>query len=83
MYVCVHMCGVGMCVVCVCVACLCVHVGSLLHGNRFAAAEQDCTAALSLDPTYTKALFRRATARTKLKKQKDAIHGMFAVFSLL
>jgi len=62
------------------VACIYVHVGSLLHGNRFAAAEQDCTAALSLDPTYTKTLFRRATARTKLKKHKDAMHGMLQYF---
>ena len=43
---------------------------------RFAAAEQDCTIALSIDPTYSKALFRRATARVKLSKLKDAADGI-------
>jgi len=58
-------------------ACVCVHQSY----HRFAAAEQDCTASLSLDPTYTKALFRRATARTKLKKHKDALQGVFTAYN--
>ena len=44
---------------------------------RFAAAEQDCTNALLIDPTYTKALFRRATARVKLDKLQDAVDGRY------
>lgn len=36
---------------------------SLLKLKNFAEAERDCTLALSLDPTYAKALQRRGTAR--------------------
>ena len=39
---------------------------------RYGAAEQDCSVALQLDSKYTKAIARRATAREKLKKYKEA-----------
>ena len=44
----------------------------LINFLRYAAAEVDCTEALKLDPTYGKAVARRATARAKLKKFKEA-----------
>lgn len=34
----------------------------------YAAAEADCSLALELDPTYTKAYHRRGTARRHLKQ---------------
>ncbi len=40
---------------------------------RYAAAEEDCSKSLSIDPEYVKAIARRATARTKLKKYFAAI----------
>lgn len=40
--------------------------------DRYAAAELDCTQALSLDPTYIKAYARRASARSALKKYEAA-----------
>ena len=39
---------------------------------RYAAAEVDCTTAISLDPTYVKVYSRRGTARFKLQKLEDA-----------
>ena len=39
---------------------------------RYAAAEADCTKAIELEPDYAKAVARRATARAKLKKFKEA-----------
>ena len=49
------------------------------YSHRFGAAEQDCTFALELDPKYTKALLRRATARLKLKKWKSALEDFNSV----
>jgi serine/threonine-protein phosphatase 5 len=39
---------------------------------RFGAAELDCSVALTLDPLYTKAYLRRASARLGLKKYTEA-----------
>ncbi len=39
---------------------------------RFAAAEIDCSTAISIDPTYVKAYARRASARLSLSKLQDA-----------
>ena len=39
---------------------------------RYAAAEVDCTTAISLDPTYVKVYSRRGAARFKLQKLEDA-----------
>jgi len=44
----------------------------LIKQARFAAAEVDCTLSISLDPKYTKAYHRRATARAKLGKLEEA-----------
>ncbi len=40
---------------------------------RYAAAEEDCCRSLTIDSEYAKAIARRATARTKLKKFQGAI----------
>jgi len=44
----------------------------VLCGGRFAAAELDCSIALSLDPLYTKAYLRRGAARLGLAKYVEA-----------
>ncbi len=44
----------------------------LLKQEKFAAAEKDCTLSIALDPKYTKAYHRRATARVKLGKLDEA-----------
>ena len=43
--------------------------------NRYVETEVDCTLALSLDPTYTKAYLRRGTARLALNKIESAVKG--------
>ncbi|XP_046970049.1 RNA polymerase II-associated protein 3 isoform X1 [Vanessa cardui] len=45
-------------------------------------AETDCTEALRLDPTYVKALQRRATARERLGSLRAASHDLAAVLQL-
>lgn len=40
--------------------------------QRFAAAEEDCCASLTLDPLYIKAYLRRGTARLGLEKCEEA-----------
>ena len=42
---------------------------------RYEEAVVDCSQSLNLDHTYIKAYFRRATARGKLGKLKDARKG--------
>jgi len=46
---------------------------ALLKKSQYGAAEADCTLALSIDPTYVKALQRRASARTGLGKLSQAV----------
>lgn len=46
---------------------------NVLH--RFQKAEEDCTKAIFLDPTYCKAFARRATARVALGNLKGAKQG--------
>lgn len=55
--------------------------GCVAHANRamayiklgrFKEAEQDCTAALALDPLYLKAWQRRATAKRAQNKLPEA-----------
>lgn len=41
-----------------------------------AEAEQDCTSALALDPSYLKAWQRRAAARVALSRHLDAIDDL-------
>ena len=41
-----------------------------------AEAEQDCTRALALDPSYLKAWQRRAAARVAMGRQLDAIDDL-------
>lgn len=43
-----------------------------LNKFRYGVAEIDCSLAIELDPKYTKAYYRRANARVKLKKYEDA-----------
>ncbi|XP_068620144.1 RNA polymerase II-associated protein 3-like isoform X2 [Battus philenor] len=45
-------------------------------------AENDCTAALKIDPTYVKALQRRATARERLGSLRAASHDLNEVLKL-
>lgn len=45
---------------------------SKLRLKQYTEAEQDCTAALQLDPSYVKALHRRGTARKQLGKFLEA-----------
>lgn len=49
---------------------------------RLHSAEADCTSALQLDPTYVKALQRRAAARDGLKHLQDAITDLKRVLEL-
>lgn len=42
---------------------------------RYTEAEEDCSKAISLDSTYTKAFARRATARVALGKLEEAKQG--------
>merc|ERR1712013_241273 len=46
---------------------------ALLKKSQYGAAEADCTLALSIDPTYVKALQRRASAKTGLGKLSQAV----------
>ena len=48
---------------------------------RYIETEVDCTLALSLDPTYTKAYLRRGTARLALNKVESAVKGN--IFNLI
>ncbi len=43
---------------------------------RYKEAEEDCTKAISLDNTYSKAFARRATARVALGKLQEAKQGV-------
>ena len=54
----------------------------LLLLSRYAAAEEDCSRSLELDPNYTKALARRATARRKLKKYSSALEDYKKLLSI-
>jgi len=47
--------------------------------KEFHRAESDCTNALSLCPTHTKSLLRRATARNALGKHRAALADLFIV----
>lgn len=49
---------------------------------RFAAAELDCTQAIALDQRYTKAYFRRATARVHMDKLKEAKNDVTNILSI-
>lgn len=44
--------------------------------NRYEEAEKDCTQAILLDGSYSKAFARRGTARTFLGKLNEAKEGM-------
>jgi len=55
---------------------------ALLKKGQFAAAETDCTLALSIDNTYIKAFQRRASARTGLDKYELAIQDYEEVLRL-
>mgnify|MGYP001793689613 CR=1 FL=1 len=50
--------------------------------RRFGAAENDCTDAIALDPTYVKAYIRRGTARQKLKKLQGALDDYSQVMKI-
>lgn len=52
---------------------MCVRVLYVLA--RYAEAEEDCTKAIALDGTYSKAFARRATARVVLGKLPEAKAG--------
>lgn len=43
--------------------------------GRYAEAEEDCTKAVGLDSTYSKAFARRGTARVALGRLSDAKAG--------
>ena len=43
--------------------------------SRYAAAEVDCSLAVSLDVTYSKAFFRRGLARAQLGRVTEAMEG--------
>lgn len=44
--------------------------------NRYEEAEKDCTQAILLDGSYSKAFARRGTARTFLGKLNEAKQGI-------
>lgn len=47
----------------------------LFPAHRFKEAEEDCSRAISLDNTYSKAFARRGTARAALRKPLEAKQG--------
>jgi len=49
---------------------------------RYAAAEMDCTQAVSRDPAYVKAFCRRAAARVALNNYKGARDDYWRVLEL-
>lgn len=51
-------------------------VGNFIMFNRYEEAEKDCTQAILLDGSYSKAFARRGTARTFLGKLNEAKEGM-------
>lgn len=55
---------------------------ALLRTDEHAAAVEDCTAALALDPTNIKALFRRAAAMEAMGAKKDAIQDYQRVLEI-
>ncbi|TRY82707.1 hypothetical protein DNTS_018769 [Danionella cerebrum] len=55
---------------------------AFLKLHRFSEAEQDCCVALTLDPSYTKAFARRATARAALGNTEDARDDFMQVLKL-
>ena len=48
----------------------------------FHLAEQDCDAALTIDPAHVKSLFRRATARKELKRAPGAVDDLQRLLQL-
>lgn len=54
-------------------------IGNCIMFNRYEEAEKDCTQAILLDGSYSKAYARRGTARTFLGKLNEAKQGM-AIF---
>ena len=52
------------------------------YSVRYSAAELDCSQAITLNPTYTKAYSRRGAARFALKKYDDAKKDFERVLSL-
>ncbi|XP_061617450.1 RNA polymerase II-associated protein 3 [Phyllopteryx taeniolatus] len=55
---------------------------AFLKLERFKEAEEDCTKAISLDNTYSKAFARRAAARVALGKLEDAMKDFQEVLKL-
>ncbi|XP_061663460.1 RNA polymerase II-associated protein 3 [Syngnathoides biaculeatus] len=55
---------------------------AFLKLERFKEAEEDCTVAISLDKTYSKAFARRGTARVGLGKLEDAMKDFQEVLKL-
>jgi tetratricopeptide (TPR) repeat protein len=55
---------------------------ALLKKNRFESANADATVAVGLDPTYTKAYLRRATARRELGDFEGAVRDFEKVLEL-
>ena len=53
-----------------------------IFGYRLTEAEIDCDIAIRLDPTYTKAYLRRATARASRKNELGAIDDYETVLKL-
>jgi hypothetical protein len=49
--------------------------------ERYASCVDDSTAALELQPNYTKVTLRRAVAREKLEKYEDALEDFRAVLA--
>lgn len=49
------------------------------HVSQYETVVEDCTAALELDPSYVKALLRRAQAKEHLEKYDLALEGNAAL----
>lgn len=55
----------------------CLFIGAFnFHQEKFNDTIKECTKALELNPSYIKALFRRAEAHEKLEHYEEAIAGM-------
>lgn len=55
-----------------------VNFSTTCDQQKYEESVKECTKALELNPTYMKALLRRAEAREKLEQYEESITGNFS-----